>query len=163
MPVLLRDGFRIDYTDEGAGEPVVLVHSSVSANRQWRALAQALSDRYRVLALNLFGYGETTPWPGTSPQSLYAQAQLVLALCAHADAPVHLVGHSFGGYNIRAFADLYMPEVYVAVFVDVESGDLESAKARASSSAACRCRNGRAGSTRPCCTSRIPVWRSMTR
>ena len=97
MPVLSWNGFRIDQSDEGAGEPVVLVHSSVSANRQWRALAQALSDRYRVLALNLFGYGETTPWPGTSPQSLYAQAQLVLALCAHAGAPAHLIGHSFGG------------------------------------------------------------------
>ena len=56
-----------------------------------------MSDRYRVLALNLFGYGETTPWPGTSPQSLTAQAQLVLALCAHAGAPAHLIGHSFGG------------------------------------------------------------------
>jgi pimeloyl-ACP methyl ester carboxylesterase len=45
--------------------------------------------------------------------------------------PYVLVAHSFGGYNMRAFADLYMPEVYGAVFVDVESGDLESAKARA--------------------------------
>lgn len=97
MPILSQDGLRIDHTDEGAGEPVVLIHSSVSANRQWRALAQALSDRYRVLAPNLFGYGLTTPWPGTSPQSLYAQAQIVLALCEHAGAPAHLVGHSFGG------------------------------------------------------------------
>jgi len=97
VPVLSIGSLKIDHTDDGRGEPVVLIHSSVSANRQWRALTQALTDRYRVFAPNLFGYGETTPWPGTSPQSLYAQARLVLPLCEHAGAPVHLVGHSFGG------------------------------------------------------------------
>ena len=97
MPVLSKGRLKIDYIDEGRGQPVVLIHSSVSANRQWRALSEALRDSYRVLAVNLFGYGETTPWPGTSPQSLYAQAQLVTALCDEVASPVHLVGHSFGG------------------------------------------------------------------
>jgi len=97
MPVITKGNLKIDHTDEGQGQPVVLIHSSVSANRQWRSLTDALKDRYRVLAINLFGYGETTPWPGTSPQSLYAQAQLILALSEDVDSPVHLVGHSFGG------------------------------------------------------------------
>ncbi len=87
----------IDHTDDGSGQPVILVHSSVSANRQWRALCDALKDRYRVIAVNLYGYGETTPWPGTAPQSLYAQAQLITSICQGIDTPIHLVGHSFGG------------------------------------------------------------------
>jgi pimeloyl-ACP methyl ester carboxylesterase len=33
----------------------------------------------------------------SSPQSLYAQAQLIMALCEDVGAPLHLVGHSFGG------------------------------------------------------------------
>lgn len=97
MPVLSKGKLKIDYADDGRGQPVILIHSSVSANRQWRALTEALKDRYRVLAVNLFGYGETTTWPGDAPQSLYAQAQLVLALCEELASPVHLVGHSFGG------------------------------------------------------------------
>jgi pimeloyl-ACP methyl ester carboxylesterase len=97
MPVLSKGALKIDYADDGQGRPVVLIHSSVSANRQWRALTDALKDRYRVLAVNLFGYGETTTWPGDAPQSLYAQAQLILALCEDLGSPVHLVGHSFGG------------------------------------------------------------------
>ncbi|MEW6441919.1 MAG: alpha/beta hydrolase [bacterium] len=96
MPVRCRDALRIDYIDEGAGECVILIHSSVSGNRQWRDLVDALKDGYRVLAVNLFGYGATTPWPNTSPQSLYAQSQLVLALCEDLESPIHLVGHSFG-------------------------------------------------------------------
>jgi pimeloyl-ACP methyl ester carboxylesterase len=68
--IVSKGNLKIDHTADGQGQPVVLIHSSVSANRQWRALTQTLKDRYRVLAINLFGYGETTAWPGTSSQSL---------------------------------------------------------------------------------------------
>ncbi len=97
MPVITKGNLNIDYTDDGQGQPAILLHSSVSANRQWRALTETLKDCYRVIAINLFGYGGTTAWPGNAPQSLYAQAQLVLAVCEQLDGPVHLVGHSFGG------------------------------------------------------------------
>lgn len=96
MPLVSKGRLTVDYTEQGQGEPVVLVHSSVSGNRQWRALGDALADRYRVLAINLFGYGDTTAWPGNTSQSLYAQASLIFALPGVADGPLHLVGHSFG-------------------------------------------------------------------
>ncbi len=118
MPVLTKGSLRVDYTDDGRGEPVVLIHSSVSANRQWRALAEALKDRYRVLAVNLFGYGETTPWPGSSSQSLYAQAQLVLALSEKVACPVHLVGHSFGGSVALKVAQVIGPRVASLVLLE---------------------------------------------
>lgn len=111
MPVLSKGSLKIDHTDEGQGQPVILIHSSVSANRQWRALSESLKDRYRVLAINLFGYGKTTSWPGDSPQSLYAQAQLILALCEEQSSPVHLVGHSFGGSVALKAAMLLGPRV----------------------------------------------------
>ncbi len=97
MPILTRGNLHVDYTDEGQGQPVILVHSSASGNRQWRALTEDLKDRYRVLAVNLYGYGKTTVWPSGGTQSLYAQAQLVLAVSEQLEGPVHLVGHSFGG------------------------------------------------------------------
>lgn len=97
MPVISRGTQRIDYLDEGAGATVVLVHSSVSGNRQWRSFIDSLKEDYRVIAPNLFGYGETTAWAGTVPQTLEAQAELILTICADVQGPVHLVGHSFGG------------------------------------------------------------------
>jgi pimeloyl-ACP methyl ester carboxylesterase len=111
MPILSIGSLKIDYTDDGQGQPVILIHSSVSANRQWRTLTEALKDRYRLLAINLFGYGETTRWPGTSAQSLYAQAQLVVALCAETTSPIHLVGHSFGGSVALKVASILGPRV----------------------------------------------------
>lgn len=70
MTVLSLGSLKIDHTDDGSGPSVVLIHSSVSANRQWRALCDALKNRYRVIAVNLYGYGETTPWPGTVTRKL---------------------------------------------------------------------------------------------
>ena len=97
MPILSRGTQRIEYLEEGEGETVVLAHSSVSGNRQWLTLIDSLKDRYRVVAPNLIGYGETTPWAGTVQQTLRDQAELLLPLCAEVKGPVHLVGHSFGG------------------------------------------------------------------
>lgn len=97
MPVVFAGEKRVDYLEEGEGETVLLIHSSVSGNRQWRAFIDMLKGGYRVIAPNLFGYGESTPWSGSVPQTLTAQAEAVLALCAQGASPVHVVGHSYGG------------------------------------------------------------------
>jgi pimeloyl-ACP methyl ester carboxylesterase len=89
---------KVDFLEAGSSGPVVmLVHSSVSGARQWRRLMDDLKDRFRVRAVNLFGYGKTPPWPAETLQSLDDQARLVeAALPADADE-IYLVGHSFGG------------------------------------------------------------------
>jgi pimeloyl-ACP methyl ester carboxylesterase len=97
MPVLSTDEWDIDYEEMGKGNPVLLIHSSVSGNLQLRSLTEALKERYRVLAVNLFGYGDTTPWPENAIQTLADHADLVLALCSNSRDQVFLVGHSFGG------------------------------------------------------------------
>lgn len=97
MPVLQYGKLRIDFSDAGAGDPVVLVHSSVSGNRQWKRLVQDLQPHFRVLALNLFGYGETSAWNEEATQTIADQAGLVLRLVRDIPGPVRIVGHSFGG------------------------------------------------------------------
>jgi pimeloyl-ACP methyl ester carboxylesterase len=97
MPVLNSGRYDIDYSDDGAGSPVVLIHSSACGNTQWRRLIADLQDGYRVVALNRFGYGRTTPWPDGPVQTLDDQAALVAALAERIGVPLHLVGHSFGG------------------------------------------------------------------
>ena len=97
MPVLSIDGWNIDYLEAGRGNLVILIHSSGSGYQQWRSLTEALKDRYQVLAFNLFGYGDTTPWPENTVQTFADHADLVLALCSNSKGPVFIVGHSFGG------------------------------------------------------------------
>ena len=76
---------------------VVLVHSSVSGARQWRRLMDDLKERFRVRAVNLFGYGKTPAWRSETTQTLDDQARLVEAALPANAGEVYLVGHSFGG------------------------------------------------------------------
>lgn len=89
---------KVDYLEVGSSGPfVILVHSSVAGARQWRRLMDDLKDRFRIRAVNLFGYGKTPPWTAATPQSLDDQARLVEAALPEDAAEVYLVGHSFGG------------------------------------------------------------------
>jgi pimeloyl-ACP methyl ester carboxylesterase len=97
MPVIKAGIFDLDYTDTGSGHAVVMVHSSASGHRQWQRLVEELQSRYRLIAVNLFGYGKTSSWPGERPLTAADQAELVLAAAALAPESVTLVGHSLGG------------------------------------------------------------------
>jgi pimeloyl-ACP methyl ester carboxylesterase len=88
----------VDFVEAGSAGPVVmLVHSSVSGARQWRRLMGELKDRFRVRAVNLFGYGKTPAWSAEATQSLDDQARLVEAALPANAGEIYLVGHSFGG------------------------------------------------------------------
>ena len=97
MPVIKAGAFDLEYTDTGTGPAVVLVHSSASGYRQWQRLVEALQSRYRLIAVNLFGYGKTSVWPGRRPLTAADQAELVVAAAGLAPGPFALVGHSLGG------------------------------------------------------------------
>ena len=89
-------GGSIAYLDQGHGEPVVLLHSSGSSGAQWRGLVARLAEA-RVIAPDLYGYGESSPWRGLAAFTLAHEAEAVLALIRRMGGPVHLVGHSYGG------------------------------------------------------------------
>jgi pimeloyl-ACP methyl ester carboxylesterase len=98
LPLINVRPFDVDFVEAGsAGPVVVLVHSSVSGARQWCRLMEDLKDRFRVRAVNLFGYGKTPPWPAGASQSLDDQARLVEAVLPADADEVYVVGHSFGG------------------------------------------------------------------
>jgi len=116
MPILESGPWRIDYLDEGQGPVVLLLHSSASSVKQWRALMDKLATNHRVLALNLFGYGQTSPWLNTSTsptrtQSVDDQLELVFGLIDEVIGAEQfsLVGHSLGA-NLALEAALRRPD-----------------------------------------------------
>jgi pimeloyl-ACP methyl ester carboxylesterase len=76
---------------------VVLVHASGLGLTQWGAVAPRLAAKHRVLAMDLLGCGASDPWPDPDQFDVDADLALVRAVAQLADAPVHLVGHSYGG------------------------------------------------------------------
>ncbi len=100
------EGREIALVDRGNGPPVVLVHASGLGAQQWGPIAPRLAERHRVLAPDLLGYGGSAPWPDPDRFDLAADLAVVRAVIDHAKAPVHLVGHSYGGLlALRAALD----------------------------------------------------------
>jgi pimeloyl-ACP methyl ester carboxylesterase len=78
-------------------EPVIALHGSGADGGQWRRLGEALGPRYELIAPSFYGCGLAAHWPGERAFSLAAEAAPMLAVVDRLDAPVHLVGHSYGG------------------------------------------------------------------
>lgn len=85
----------LDYRDSGAGEPVVLLHSTGFDSGQWRGVGEVLGADFQVLAPDLPGYGESRIRDGAT--GLAHDLWAVDLLLQHCGRPVHLVGHSYGG------------------------------------------------------------------
>ena len=77
MPRLDLHGTQVEYQEQGRGTTVVLLHSSASSSAQWRELIGQLSERYRVIAPDLHGYGRTSAWAGRGSFRLEHEAKLV--------------------------------------------------------------------------------------
>lgn len=95
------NGVRIHYTDEGDGEPVVLVHGfAVNADLNWRlpGIVDKLTPHYRVIALDLRGHGLSDK-PHEAMSYGVEMVQDIVRLLDHLHIEkAHLVGYSLGGF-----------------------------------------------------------------
>jgi len=102
---------RIAYSEGGKGEPVVLIHGFGASSDNWNRMAGRLTKKYRVIAPDMPGWGQSTRIDSTS----YAYPQQVERLHEFLGAlglrRVHLVGHSMGGFISSAYAARYPEEV----------------------------------------------------
>jgi len=108
--------------EAGAGPGVVCLHSNASSSGQWRALMDALSPKFRVLAPDSYGAGKSPEWPSDRVITLADEVALIEPALARADAPLALIGHSYGAAialkvalanpgRVRALA-LYEPTLF---------------------------------------------------
>ena len=95
--MLLRiNGLETHFTEAGRGDPVVLLHGWGTSSESLTPLCEALADSFRVLAVDLPGFGWSQAPPvawGTADYATHVE-RLMQAVGLEAAA---LVGHSFGG------------------------------------------------------------------
>ena len=88
---------RDDIYLQGGNAPILAIHSGALSSRQWTRLAIEVGHRAPFLAPDLFGCGASSPWPSES-FSYDDDATALSDLMRHIGRPVHLVGHSYGGF-----------------------------------------------------------------
>lgn len=105
-------GFRMVYWDSGGDrEPLVLVHGFGGEKDNWNRLARFLVKDYRLIALDLPGFGESDAPLDAS----YCIPDQVTRLHAFIEAlglqRPHIAGHSMGGFISASYAATYPQEI----------------------------------------------------
>jgi pimeloyl-ACP methyl ester carboxylesterase len=113
--------------EQGTGEPIVILESGLAASSlSWILTQPSIAEFTRVIAYDRAGLGWSSP--SESPPHL---DDLLSDLNALIDTltistPLILVGHSFGGLLVRAFAHRYPDKVKGLLLIDPVSLDTYS-------------------------------------
>ncbi|BBY07069.1 alpha/beta fold hydrolase [Mycobacterium noviomagense] len=114
-------GDRVAYRDAGGGEVLLLIHGMAGSSATWRSVLPQLAKKYRVIAPDLLGHGESA-----KPRGDYSLGAFAVWLRDFLDelgiAHATVVGHSLGGGVAMQFA--YQHPDYVKRLILISSGGL---------------------------------------
>jgi pimeloyl-ACP methyl ester carboxylesterase len=89
------------FEDRGTGVPLIFIHGLTFSRRTWDPILDLLADRYRCIAIDLPGHGESTGLPRSLQGLLFDIHALIGDLGI--ERPI-VVGHSFGGLAATIYA-----------------------------------------------------------
>lgn len=116
--------FKLNLYCTGQGSSTVVLESGLGdALDSWIRVQPEIARFARVCSYDRAGYGYSEPGPMPRTSDRIA-GELHAALGAAGEKPPFLlVGHSFGGYNVRVFNGKYSDEVAGLVLVDATQED----------------------------------------
>jgi pimeloyl-ACP methyl ester carboxylesterase len=100
-----RNG-KITYTSKGKGRTIILLHGFLESKAVWHEAQERLSKSFRVIAIDLPGFGESDCYGYVHTMETMAHS-VKSVLDALKLKRVLLVGHSMGGYAALAFSELF--------------------------------------------------------
>jgi 3-oxoadipate enol-lactonase len=115
------NGVSLFYDERGAKDahPLVLLHGFPLDGRMWKAQAEALSDRWRVIAPDFRGFGRSSE---TGPFTIEQLADDVHALVERLRlGKFVLAGLSMGGYVALAYARKFPQTLRRLMLVDTKA------------------------------------------
>lgn len=120
-------GKKISFTDKGEGPCLVLLHGFTESSGIWKQFIRRLSGRFRVVAVDLPGFGKSDCLAEVHSMELMAGVVKKVLQALDVKQCV-MAGHSMGGYVTLAFARLY-PRMLKGIcifhahpFADTEEG-----------------------------------------
>ncbi len=92
----LENGYRVFYTVQGSGLPVLFLHGFPTSSHDYARLPPLLAGQYQLIFLDFLGYGFSDK-PRKHTYSLFEQADIVQALATHLGLKkLYLVSHDMG-------------------------------------------------------------------
>lgn len=111
-------GMNVHYRDQGEGPVVVLVHGTSSSLHTWNVWTDSLKQDFRVIRMDLPGFGLTGP----NPSGDYSMASYDHFLHAFLDSlgvgKISLAGNSLGGNIAWSYALEYPDQVEKLILID---------------------------------------------
>ncbi|NBV31501.1 MAG: alpha/beta fold hydrolase [Bacteroidetes bacterium] len=104
---LTIDGMQVHVKDEGDGPTLLFLHGMFASLHTWDPWAEALEDQYRVVRVDLPGFGITGPHP-QGDYSLRASMYLLESIREKLGIEQwSVIGNSMGGGLALSYAQLY--------------------------------------------------------
>lgn len=111
------NGVRIHYQEKGSGTPVVLIHGYASSAYSWKDVFLPLAEKYRVIAVDLKGFGFSGKPDGDYTRR--AQGEIVAGLLDHLKIEkAWLAGNSMGGETALNVALNHPEKVLGLILID---------------------------------------------
>ena len=105
------NGVRLRFVEDGKGPLVLLLHGFPQTSYAWRKQIPALATRFRVVAPDLRGYGDSEkPYRAIDYRVMTLTEDVVGLIRELGDGRAHVVGHDWGGGLAWATAQ-HHPEV----------------------------------------------------
>lgn len=121
-------GCAIHWRLWGSGRPLLLLHGNAGSWSHWARNIPFLARGHRVIAVDIPGFGDSgMPPEPYSADSIAALLREGLPALAIGDAPLRIVGFSFGSSVAGALAKQLGPQA--AILVVVSAGHLRLSKA----------------------------------
>ena len=119
----------ISYTETGQGRPLVLIHAFPTDKRLWEPQHEGLKSQFRVISLDLWGFGESSDVDGTAV-TMSEYAEEVKQLLDHLKIKKAIIGgESMGGYIALAFLERYPNSIEGLVLSNTQAiADSDEAK-----------------------------------
>lgn len=114
--ISFRD-WTIAYTERGRGDTLLFLHNGGTSHHIWTRVTEQLSERYRTIAIDLLGYGESSK-PGRN-YTMDVYVDMVRTVLDALDIErVFLVGNCMGSAISLHFAKRYPERVRALVLIN---------------------------------------------
>jgi len=123
MKNLLVHGANLATVDQGRGRPVLLVHAFPLDHSMWDAQVAALAPRWRMIAPDLRGFGQSQVSEAAVTMEQFADDLAGLLDAMGIDEPVVFCGLSMGGYIGWQFYRKYASRVRAMILCDTRAVD----------------------------------------